>query len=64
MADIYDKEIKTYFFSRKNGKVVSLDISSLDVYSNDVAENEWGGLTQFSTKANSIVSKYMAEYGE
>ena len=29
-----------------------------------VAINEWGGLTQFSSKANEVVSKYMAQYGE
>ena len=40
------------------------DITSLDVYSEDVAINEWGGLTQFSSKTNEVVSKYMAQYGE
>lgn len=64
MNDVYEKEIKTYFFSRDTDKVKSKDISSLDVYSEDVAINEWGGLTQFSSKANEIISKYMARYGE
>ncbi len=66
MNSIYEKEIKTYFFSRDaSGKVESKDISSLDVYSEDIAVNEWGGLTQFSSKANEVVAKYMAaEYGE
>lgn len=65
MKDIYEKEIRTYFFSRHTtGKVTAKDITSLDVYSDDVDENEWGGLTQFSTKANEVVSKYMAHYGE
>ena len=63
--DIYEKDIKTYYFSRDtSGKVTAKDISSLDVYSDDVAINEWGGLTQFSSKANEVVSKYMALYGE
>ena len=62
---IYDKDIKTYYFSRNTaGKVEAKDISSLDVFSEDVAINEWGGLTQFSSKTNDIVSKYMAQYGE
>lgn len=62
---IYEKDIKTYFFSRDtSGKVKAKDITSLDVYSEDVAINEWGGLTQFSSKANEVVSKYMAQYGE
>lgn len=65
LSDVYAKDIKTYYFSRESwGKVSSKDISSLDVYSDDVAINEWGGLTQFSSKANEIVSKYMAQYGE
>lgn len=62
---IYGKDIKTYYFSRNAaGKVEAKDISSLDVFSEDVAINEWGGLTQFSSKTNDIVSKYMAQYGE
>lgn len=65
LNDIYEKDIKTYYFSRNtSGKVEAKDISSLDVYSEDVAINEWGGLTQFSSKANEVVSKYMAQYGE
>ncbi len=65
MKDIYEKEVRTYFFSRHStGKVTAKDITSLDVFSEDVDENEWGGLTQFSTKANEVVSKYMAHYGE
>lgn len=64
MNTVYEKDIKTYFFSRVSGKVEAKDISSLDVYSEDVAINEWGGLTQFSSKANEVVSKYMAKYGE
>ena len=65
LNDIYEKNIKTYYFSRNtSGKVEAKDISSLDVYSEDVAINEWGGLTQFSSKANEVVAKYMARYGE
>ena len=65
LNDIYEKGIKTYYFSRDaSGKVCAKDISSLDVYSEDVAINEWGGLTQFSSKANDVVAKYMAQYGE
>ena len=65
LNDIYEKDIKTYYFSRNtSGKVEAKDISSLDVYSEDVAINERGGLTQFSSKANEVVSKYMAQYGE
>ncbi len=65
LKDIYEKDIKTYCFLRDtSGKVNSKDISSLDVYSEDVTINEWGGLTQFSSKANEVVSRYMAQYDE
>lgn len=64
LNDIYEKGIKTYYFSRDaSGKVSAKDISSLDVYSEDVAINEWGGLTQFSSKANDVVAKYMVQSG-
>ena len=65
LKSIFDKDIKTYYFSRnKAGKVESKDISSLDVFSEETAINEWGGLTQFSSKTNDVVSRYMAQYGE
>lgn len=65
LKSIFKKNIKTYYFSRNTGgKVQAKDISSLDVFSEDVAINEWGGLTQFSSKTNDVVSKYMAQYGE
>lgn len=64
LTDIYDKKVKTYFFSRKEDKVISTDISSLDVMSDNVDVTEWGGLTQFSTLANDVVSKYIAKYGK
>lgn len=61
---IFDKSIKTYYFSRKNSGVTSVDISNLDVYSENVDISEWGGLSQFSTKTSEVISKYIAEYGE
>jgi len=63
-TDIFSKNIKTYFFSRQDGKVVSTDISTLDVNSMDPDVVEWGGLTQFSSHVNDIVAKYVSEYGE
>lgn len=62
--DVFDKNIKTYFFSRINDRVVSTDISSLDVNSVNPAVFEWGGLTQFSSHVNDIVAKYVSAYGE
>ena len=63
--DIFEKDIKTYYFSRNTSdKVKAKDISTLDVYNEDGAINEWGGLTQFSSRTNDVVAKYMAQYGE
>lgn len=65
LKSIFEKDIKTYYFSRNTAeKVESKDISSLDVFSEETAINEWGGLTQFSSKTNDVVSRYMAQYGE
>jgi len=63
-SDVFKKDIKTYFFSRKNDRVESTDISSLDVNSTDPDVFEWGGLTKFSSHVNEIVAKYVSEYGE
>lgn len=63
-SDVFDKDIKTYFFSRKDERVESTDISSLDVNSTDPDVFEWGGLTRFSSHVNEIVAKYVSEYGE
>ena len=59
---VENKDLKTYYFSHKAKGVRSSDISSLDVMSGNVDESEWGGLSQFATKASDVVSKYMSEY--
>ncbi len=64
LKGLYDKDIFTYFFSRKNGMVEADDISSLDVMDDDAEVAEWGGLTNFSARVNQIVANYMAEYDE
>lgn len=62
---LQDKGIKTYYFARKKKNLVeSIDISDLDVSSDNIDMAEWGGISQFSSTASDIVSKYMAEYGE
>ena len=55
-----DKELKTYYFSHTQVGVKSVDISALDVMSDSVEESEWGGLSQFATKASDVVSKYVS----
>ncbi len=58
---VFEKKVATYFFSRKTGKVTSVDISSLDVCDPDVDMAEWGGLSEFSGKASDVVSRFYHE---
>jgi energy-coupling factor transporter ATP-binding protein EcfA2 len=58
---IKDKTINTYYFDRENDKVVVKNISSLDAGSEDPATADWGGLTNFATKAGDIVSKLVSD---
>lgn len=57
LEGIFDKGINTYYFTDKGEGVVSVDISSLDVASEDTDVSEWGGLSQFSGKTSDIVSQ-------
>ena len=43
----------------KGEGVTSIDISSLDVSSDDADVSEWGGLSQFSGRTSEIVSQVM-----
>ncbi len=56
-----EKSVKTYYFSRNgdNGKVESMDISTLDVMSEELALSEWGGISEFASRLNSVVSEYI-----
>jgi len=60
---LFDKNIRTYYFSRngKGGKVLSQDITSLDVTAEDSIISEWGGLSEFSSRVSEVVSKYMID---
>lgn len=66
LEGLFDKNIKTYYFRRRNrnGKVVSHDISSLDVTATDNIIAEWGGLSEFSSRVSEVVSKYMVDNEE
>lgn len=64
-SNLRKKDIKTYYFSRQDDNhVYTRDISELDVSSDDSAISEWGGISQFSSLASEIVSKYLANNGE
>jgi len=60
LAGLFEKNIKTYYFKQiGNGKVDSVDISSLDAGDADTIVSEWGGLSAFATKSSEVVSKYL-----
>lgn len=61
---IHKKTYRTYCFSRQHNVVDVKDISSLDAEDPDEAISEWGGLTQFSTKAADIVTEAVWENDE
>lgn len=61
LKGIFNKSIKTYFFTRKDGMVKSVDISSLDASSDSTDISEWGGLSEFATEAAELVSKHSYE---
>jgi hypothetical protein len=56
-----NKQINTYYFSRRNNKVFSKDISSLDSSSEDNSISEWGGISEFSGRAADTVSKFFVD---
>lgn len=60
LKQICSNSVKTYFFSREcdTKRVRSVDISSLDVTSDNPILSEWGQISEFSTHVNDIVSKY------
>lgn len=60
LTGIFEKTINTYYFKRtKTGKVVSVNISSLDAGSSNSIIAEWGGLSSFASKASEVVSKHL-----
>lgn len=57
-----NKDMKAYFFSSDDLQgVVSTDITSLDVESENPLIAEWGGLSAFSGRASEVVAKYYQE---
>ena len=58
LADtVMKKTCKVYYFDRKGA---SQDISALDAFSEDEGEGGWGGLSEFSGRANEAVAKAVA----
>jgi len=52
-----EKTFRSYYFKRQRDGVHIKDISSLDAGSDDVSTANWGGLTEFASKASEVVSK-------
>ena len=57
---IKEKTFATYFFEQGKEGVIIKNISSLDAGSDDKAISNWGGLTDFASKAGDVVSKLVA----
>ena len=54
------KDVKVYYFERDKA---ARDISDLDPSAEDSIENAWGGLTEFSGRANEAVARAVANSG-
>ena len=61
---INEKTFATYFFEQNSEGVTIRNISSLDAGSDEKAVANWGGLTDFASKAGDIVSKLVANEDE
>jgi AAA domain, putative AbiEii toxin, Type IV TA system/AAA ATPase domain len=54
---VMKKRVKVFYFDRNNG---TKDISDLDVSSEEAEESGWGGLAEFSGRANEAVARAVA----
>jgi predicted ATPase len=61
---INEKTFATYFFEQNPEGVTIKNISSLDAGSDEKAVANWGGLTDFASKAGDIVSKLVSNKDE
>lgn len=59
-AAVQKKTFKTWYFDRQTDRVHIRDISSLDAGSDNPAVAQWGGLSEFASRAVDIVSKLAA----
>jgi hypothetical protein len=55
------KSARVYYFNRENGHTT--DISCLDPSSEESGESGWGGLSEFSGRANEAVARAVASAG-
>lgn len=64
MCEVFDavlsaKELKSYYFQPSTAGVSSRDISSLNPFSENESVSDWGGITQFSSRASEVISRLM-----
>lgn len=63
-AVLSDKTVRSFYFEPGKEGVVTRDISSLDPFSEDEFIADWGGITQFSSRAADVISGLMQEAGK
>jgi hypothetical protein len=68
MRDVFDavlteKTVNSFYFEPGEQGVTTRDISSLDPFSEDDSIADWGGITQFSSRASDVISRLMQEAG-
>lgn len=63
-AVLFDKVVKSFYFEPGEKGVSTRDISSLDPFSEDDFIADWGGITQFSSRASDVISRLMQEADE
>lgn len=58
ISTVMEKVIKLYYFNPTDSSSQSqvTDISTLDVFNDDIAVSSWGGLTAFSTHVGQVIS--------
>jgi len=59
--EVLNKTFKVYYFDRESGSTT--DISSLDPDAENELEAQWGGLGEFSNRANAAVADAVAAAG-
>jgi energy-coupling factor transporter ATP-binding protein EcfA2 len=59
-STVLSKSTRVYYFQPQGKTVQVQDISSLDAFSENKAIAEWGGITEFATRANEIVARCAA----
>tara|TARA_R110001592_G_scaffold160656_1_gene392865 strand:- start:21910 stop:23076 length:1167 start_codon:yes stop_codon:yes gene_type:complete len=61
---LFDKAVRSFYFEPGEKGVTTRDISSLDPFSEDDSIADWGGITQFSSRASDVISRLMQEADE